>query len=354
MSDKPEFSRRTFLRAIGMSTAGLALGGGAAWAYTQVLDQQAAEAALQQLTAQVSAAQQQSVSLDATVGALQGQITTLNAELAAATSQNAELANALASAQKTAMDAHTHAAETTNRLTAAEAKLTVAEAKLTQYQTLIGLFDQLEAIGLDGLTREGLSAAAAGLSQALGLSPLVQSGLKLANGLLDEFEKTLPDFTAGLAWLGERVVRLKASLLLLEKAAKVTVAQAATGVVAIFGGFIKFVMDYLPFDIGEQTRATFSAAQTLITHTAEVSTQAEAEVLSKMTRYVGDGPANWRRQLVTPLRTQAMPPADQLVTAVTTANAQFTQKLQTPVQAALDKRAALKTLIAEHRAKHQL
>jgi hypothetical protein len=347
MSDQSDFSRRMFLRAVGMSAAGLALGGGAAWAYGQLSDKEAALAAMQQFQAQVADARQQNLSLDAIVTSLQGQVAQLDAELAATTSQNAQLANALTAAQQEALSAKTQLAE-------AQAKLEAAEARLTQFQDLITLYEQLESVGLDTLAQDGLKSAAAGLATAMGVTPLVQSGVQTAASLLDEFEKLLPAFNAGLAWLSEQMIQLKLNLHSLERTAKTTLAEAATGVVAVFGGFIKFVLDYLPFNIGQQTRAAFGAAQAVIVNTADVAAQTDAQLLEPVWRYVSGGPNSWEKQLVRPLREQTLLPARRLAAAVEQAQATFDATLQTPLQTALEQRAQIKARIKEQRTRYQL
>lgn len=347
MSDQPDVSRRVFLRAVGMSVAGLALGGGAAWTYGQLTEKEAALAAMQQFQAQVADARQRNQSLDAFVASLQGQVAQLDAELAAATSQNAQLANALTAAQQEALNARTQLAE-------AQTKLEAAEMRLAQFQDLIALYEQLESVGLDALAQDGLKSAAAGLTAAMGVTPLVQSGVQMAASLLDEFEKLLPAFNAGLTWLSEQMIQLKLNLYTLERAAKTTLAEAASGVVAVFGGFIKFVLDYLPFNIGEQTRAAFGAAQAVIVNTADVTSQTDAQLFEPLWRYVSGGPNSWEKGLVKPLREQTLLPARRLVSAVEQAQSVFDTALQTPLQAALQQRAQLKTRIAEQRARLQL
>ncbi|MCS6909903.1 MAG: hypothetical protein NZM11_04965 [Anaerolineales bacterium] len=347
MSDQADFSRRIFLRAVGMSVAGLALGGGAAWAYGQLSEKEAALAAAQQLQAQVADARLHNQSLDALITSLQGRVAQLDAELAAATSQNAQLANALTAAQQEALSAKTQLVE-------AQTKLKAAEARLAEFQDLIGLYEQLESVGLDTLAQDGLKLAAGGLATAMGVTPLVQSGVQTATSLLDEFEKLLPTFNAGLGWLSEQVIQLKLNLLTLERAAKTTLAEAATGVVAVFGGFIKFVLDYLPFNIGERTRAVFSVVQAVIVNTSDVASQIDAQLLEPLWRYVSGGPNSWEKQLVKPLREQTLLPASRLASAVEQAQATFDAALQTPLQAALQQRIQLKTKIAEHRARLQL
>jgi hypothetical protein len=347
MAANLDFSRRLFLRAAGLSVAGVAVGAGAAWAYGQTTDTEAARAALSQLQTQLATAQAEKTTLEGSFATLNQQVVTLDSQLAAATTQNAQLATALTDSQKEAEVLRTQLADL-------QARLTGAEGKLTEYKDLIGLYDQLEGVGLDALAQNGLQTAAAGLTSALGLMPLVQSGLQSARGLLDDFEKVLPDFHDGLAWLSDQIINLKLGLFAVEKAAQTTLTHAATGVVAVFGGFITFVLDYLPFDIGKQTRATFDGAQSLITQTSGMTAQTDERVFNKMSRYVSGGPNSWQTKLVAPLREQTLAPAEKLLSAVNEAQTTFSATLANPVQSALEQRASLRQKISEHRAAHGL
>ncbi|MBL8055978.1 MAG: hypothetical protein JNK29_04735 [Anaerolineales bacterium] len=347
MSDVADYSRRIFLRALGLGAAGLVVGGGAAWAQGQLADQAALQGSVQTLEAQLAAAQKTRLGLDGSLAALQGQVTTLEAQLGAATGQNAQLAQALTQSQS-------EAEALRGELAALQSRLAETERRLGEHRELIGLFDQLESVGLDAVAADGLRSAAAGLAAALGASPVLRAGLDTARRLLAEFEQVLPDFQAGLGWLGDQVIRLKLELYALERAAQPLVAAAAAGATAVFGGFVRVVLDYLPFDIGAKTRAAFEAAQAVITRASDVSGQTDERVFGKLSRYVSGGQQSWQQQLVPPLRDQTLASAEHLLTAVDGAQQTFEAALRGPAQAALDQRAALRQQIAAYRAARQL
>ncbi len=83
---------------------------------------------------------------------------------------------------------------------------------------------------------------------------------------------------------------------------------------------------------------------------ADMSTQ----VLDRISKYVGDGPQNWKRTLVTPLRNKTLTPAANLLLALAEADTTFTTALHEPVTAALDRRAQIRAQIAALRAANQL
>lgn len=347
MSNAPDYSRRVFLRALGLGAAGLAVGGAAAWAEGQLTERAALESAVGTLQTQLGTAQTGQAALNGTVTALQGQVTTLDTQLGAAQTQNAQLADALTQAQRRLEALQTELAQT-------QTQLTDAQTRLSQHQTLLGLYDQLESLGLDELTQTGLQSAAAGLASVLGIAPLVRGGLETARRLLAEFEQVLPDFQAGFSWLGDQVIHLKLDLYALEKAAQPFVSAAAAGTVAAFGLFVQAVLNALPFDIGAKTRAAFAAAQTLITQTNDLAGAADERVFGKLARYVSGGARSWQQQFVPPLREATLAPTEQFVTAVDGAQQTFQTALYTPVQATLTQRASLRQQIAAYRTDHQL
>ncbi len=344
----PASSRRRFLlQAAGMTAAGLALGGGAAWAKGRADEAAAAEAAVKDLQARLAAASNTTAALDLSSAGLQQQLTTLEGQLASVSGQNAQLASALSAAQ-------TESTDLKAQLAAAQAQLNAANDQLGKFKTLIGLYDQLEGIGVDTLVRNGLTALATGLTTALGLIAAVDDGVQLAHLLLHNFEKLLPDFHAAMTWLGTQLVNFKLGLYAVETAAQRTIQEALTGLTAVFGGFVNFVLDHLPFNIGADVRATFAATQDLLLTVDTAAADMGAQVLDKISKHVSDGPQGWRRTLVAPLREKTLAPAAQLLSALAEANTTFTTALNDPVTAALDQRAQVREKIAAIRAAIQL
>lgn len=343
----PDYSRRIFLRALGLGAAGLAVGGAAAWAESALSDQTQLQAAAAAWQNQALAAETQQATLKTSLAGVQNQLSTLHTQLGAATSQNAQLAEALTNTQQTVTTLHAQLAETQQQLAA-------AQARLSQHQELLGLWDQLENQGLDTLAATGLQSAAAGLAAALGSVPLVRAGVAAAQDLLQNFENVLPDFQAGLAWLSDQVLELKLSLFALEKAAQPLAVSAAAGVVGAFSGIVKLALDYLPFEIGDRLRAAFRATEGVVTRSQDLAGASDDKVFNKLSRYVSGGPRSWQTQLAPPLRQQTLRPAADLATAVEGAQRTFDATLNAPVQAALERRAALRAQIAAYREQHGL
>ncbi len=346
-ASNPEHSRRVFLRALGFTAAGLALGGGAAWAQGQAEAASAYENALSDLQARLAEAQASQSSLDLATADLRTLAETLRGQLSLATSQNAQLAEALAAAQRESLDLKT-------QLARAQAHLAARDDQLRRSSELNALYAQLEAVGLDEIVSGGLAALAGGLAAALRQSSAVQLGLKTARDLLAGFEAALPGVNAALQWLGDQTVALKLGLFSLERAAQTTASAALSGVVAVFGGFVSFVLKHLPFDAGQKSQATFAAAESVIGQTSALMREMDAQVFGQISRYVSDGERNWKKTLVRPIREQALGPADALLAAVAQADSTFQARLKAPADQALGRRADLRRQIADYRAAHGL
>jgi len=335
------FTRRRFLlQALGFSAAGLAIGGGSAWAKAQMEEGAAAEAALAELRAQLGASTPGSATVADVVAALQSQ-------LASATGQNGQLASALSTTQQ-------EIANLKSQLAAAQGNLGAATDSLNKHRELVTLFDQLNGVDLDGVLQGGLAAAAGGLSTALALGPLVTQGVTLGRNLLASFEQTLPGLRDAMTWLGDQVLRLRLGLYAIEAAARQTINAALSGIATVFGGFISFVLDYLPFNIGANVKATLNATQSLLTGLVEVLDGTDQKVLGIISPLVSAGPQDLAKTLVEPLREQSLKPAGQLVMALGEADQTFKASLESPARLALAQRAEIRARIAAYRQSNRL
>jgi hypothetical protein len=340
-------SRRVALKALGLTAAGLAVGGGGAWLKTRLDDGARAEAAVQSLQTQLADASTTNTTLDLSTTTLQSQVAQLQGQLNSAISQNAELAASLSTSQRQSADLGV-------QLEAAQSALNLATAQLARYKELTGLFDLLEGVNLDAVAQTGLSAMAAGFTTTLGGAALLVDGLTAARDLLAKFEKTLPDFDTAMKWLGDQVVALEVGLFAIQSAAQKTINKVVTGLEKTFGGFADFVLDHLPFNIGENVRKTLAATQNVLTSVAALSDAAPDNVLNKISKYVNDGPQSWKTTLVKPLNEKALTPTATLLTQLNDAGATFTTSLNDPVTAAIAQRALIREQIAALRAQNKL
>ncbi len=348
ISDERGFSRRRFLlQTLGLTTAGLAVGGGAAWTKSQLEAGAAAEAQAQALQTQLASVSAEKSALDLSVSALNGQLADVQTQLNAILSQNMELASALSASRQEAADLQ-------KRLAGKQAELEAVNAQLSQSKELIGLYTALDSTNLDAIVEAGLAAVSGGLTAALGLSPALREGLNRAGQRLLEFEQSLPDIQEAIHWVGEQVVILKLGLYAIELAAQRALNELLTGLDAAFGGFVRFILEHLPFGIGEDVKHTLAATQNLLVSLPGVADGLNEKVLNRISPHVNEGAKDWKRSLVEPVRAGALTPAGDLLQQLASAQAAFAQALQEPAQTALQRRAELRQQIAAFRAAHQI
>ena len=339
--------RRLLLKAMGLGAAGLAAGSLAAWTKGELDTAAAAGTTLADTKRQLETTSAAQAALALSYSTLQTQANDWQTQLAAAAAQNAQLAGAVNAAQQEANDLKA-------KFTAAQTALKAANERLARSQDLIGLYNQLDGVGLDNIVTNGLGVVSGALAGVAGPAGLLRDGVAKAHDLLTNFEKVLPNFSSAMAWLGEQVVKTKVALWAVESAAQQVANSTLSGVTAIFGGFVGFVLDHLPFNIGANVRQTLSEVQTLLAGVTTLSDQAADQVLLKISRYVDDGPQGWQQALVTPLRANTLAPAGQVLIAVSGASDAFHTSLNHPAQTALQQRQAVRDQIATFRSTHGL
>lgn len=330
---------------MGLGAAGLAAGGVAAWTKGELDNAATAGITLADTTRQLDTANAAKAALALSYSTLQTQANNLQAQLAAATTQNAQLASAVNAAQQEAGDLK-------SKLTAAQTALETANERVARSKELIGLYNQLDGVGLDNVVSSGLGIVAGALAGVAGPAGLLRDGVDAAHGLLTNFEQVLPNFSAAMAWLGDQVVKIKVALWAVETTAQQAANSSLSGVTAVFGGFVGFVLDHLPFNIGANVRQTLTEVQNLLAGATAMSDQAADQVLLKISHYVDDGPQGWKQAMITPLRNNTLAPADQVLTAVSGAGDAFATSLKDPANAALQQRQALRDQIANFRSTH--
>lgn len=337
-------TRRLFLKTLGLGAVGLAAGGGAAWVTGEF---NTTTATAEELRAQLLAALEANAALQGEAGAAQSNLTL-------AVDQNAQLVTTLSGVQTEAASLQTHVTTLQSQLEATALQLEAANVQVAKAQTLIALYDQLESLGFDDLTREGLTNMGQQLMTTVESLPVVREGLALARTLLNEFEETLPSWEESLDWLGEQLGWLTAGLGLIEQAAGQVISATFTGLTEIFQGFITFILEHLPFNIGARTSETLNTTQVVIARLPSVVGEADTKIVKSFKSRVGRGETGWGRTLIRPLREKALSPADKLAASLKDTETTFTTALKAPVEAALEQRAALRAAIQQFRTENQM
>ncbi|MBI3241898.1 MAG: hypothetical protein HYZ49_06345 [Chloroflexi bacterium] len=343
MSDSIPFNRRAFLQqAILFTGAGLALGGVAAYAKDQWDAGEAASAAstvsLDSLRAQLAEASNQVAILNEALAASEAALTELRPQLATALGKNAELQNALTQQQADADSLKSQLAE--------------AVSVIASHKQLIDLFDKLDAIGLDDVLQTGLNAASTAFAGLLGLAPLALAGIASARSLLDNFEIQFPSFRANLDWLKKNLDALTSGVAAVEAAiqgALSTLDPALTRMTQ----FIIYILDHLPFGIGQSAKNALNANDTLYASLPAFITGASSQIFTIFNEPFGTSERGLSKSLLQPVREKALAPSEKLGAQVTATNDVYVKDLHVPASVALTQRAQLRKEIADFREKNK-
>lgn len=348
-------SRRTFLKALGLTTAGLVVGGGAALG-ADTLTQAASLTA--QTVARANSLETQLTTAQANARLTASELAAVRAQLEAALAANARLSADL-SAARTREDALTaRLADVTAQLRQTETDLAAHREQLGAAHTLIHLFDALESANLDAIVQNGLTAALGGLAGAVALAPAVRAGVTTARALLDELETVRQRVNQALTWLGDQVVQLQVSLFGVEQAGQafegLVTGAALGGAVQAFARFAQHIVRWVPFGWGDKVSQALTATQNQLERSHSLAREVNNAVFKATSRHFADTPNNITHTLAEPVRTQALAPAEALSQAVEHAQTTFDTALTQPAQAVLEQRARLRAQVAQFRAEHGL
>lgn len=333
-------SRRDFIqKAVLLTGAGLAAGGAAAvgkevWDLTQ-----GSAAELETLRTQAASSSGQIVQLQTSLAAAESELGELRPKYAAVLSSHAELQNTLTGKQQ--------------EVDSLRAELAGAQARLEKLSALVGMYDRLDNHTFDSLIDDGLAAASAGLAGAIGLTPLVADGMRLARTLFEGFEGQFPNFRSGLGWLRDRLNDLSGSILAVENAIRQAL-KSLDPLTSTMSQLVSYILTYLPTNIGLGVKGALDSVNLLYQALPNVITGAHDQVIDMLSEPFGESEKSWRRTLVTPIRDKSIAPAEKLAVQVRSLGDTFSKNLHDPVKQALAQRAAALKEIADFKSANSL
>ncbi len=227
------------------------------------------------------------------------------------------------------------------------AQLEAAQAEIADLRELTGLWQTLDQIGLDDLVRGGMTLVADALKTMLGVLGLLQSGLAKGQAALDKFIFALPSPQDGVRWLQGKVSRLADDLeWLTEKVEEVV--GAADPFTTKVAEFVLWVLNRLPFGAGDKARAGMDAMQTVINSLPDLVEGINTDILDPLAAWFGDEEDdNLFGVLLNPVTDHLIDPAHDVLAGFTTFEGTYQDKLETPVEEALDERALIRARIQE-------
>ncbi len=313
-------TRRDFvLRLMLGGTAALALGGGAALVYNQRRQEPRVQEVILPYGSEAG-----DPDLPANVAELAARVADLEYELAERTGERDQAVSDVADA---------------------ETRLAALEQELADAQALLELWQSHDNVGLDALVDAGLGLVYAALRNALTVLNILDSGLTAVRSVLARFVDALPGPIDAIEWLKTRITRLSADLDVLTQQVQKAVdsAQPFNGLIT---EFVLWILDELPFGIGDRARAGLEAMQGVVGGLPEIVSRVNTDVLDPLaTWFSRDQSKSLIGTLIRPVETQLMDPGKNVVAEFREFASYFETELVAPVQEALEARRALRTEI---------
>jgi hypothetical protein len=259
------------------------------------------------------------------------QIALLNSQLADMTAERDRLLGELAQAS--------------NDLNEAGAQLAEALAQLEDQRALNELWQQHDSVGLDDLLIAAFVLLNPALLSVMNFIAILRAGLSRGQGALDAFVAALPGPQQGIAWLKTRVSTLAASLDWVIEQVQEAI-EPVEPFAQLIANFVIWVLERLPFGIGAKAEAGLEAMQTVITGLPEMVEGINTAVLDPLADwFAGDEQRSLAGILLNPIVDNVFGPAGDVLQQVTSFDTTYQAQFATPVQQALDQRAAIRQQI---------
>jgi hypothetical protein len=241
----------------------------------------------------------------------------------------------------------------------AEAQVALEEAlnENARLRTLVGLYDGLEASGLDSILRAGMAALRLPLAALGAGAGALRSGVSHVKGSLRSLEEALPSAQQSLLWLESRVSALARSVKALEASlGRVLGDVAQHPMAARVEAFANSVLDHMPLGLGDKFRGTMEGLVSLVGGVDDLIEGANSVLLEPLR-------INWFSSredegigsaLVNPLVERLLDPLESHLGQVDALVDVWQVELVEPAERVLAERAAARAQIAEYKAEHGL
>jgi hypothetical protein len=223
-------------------------------------------------------------------------------------------------------------------------------AQVEKLQGLLALYEHLDQIGIDAVVSTALAAFKIFLDKLRGGVGLLRDGVNAVEGTFNGFQNTFGAIRDGLT-TAEAAVNNVAALL---KNAEDWLGQTTSPLQPLIQQVHQFFDDLLskiPFGVGDNIRKTIDGLIGLVVAVPAMVQDVNTSLLEPLrTGWFSDDRAkNLQGALLDPVSHQVLEPLKNFLGDVDQTLAHWESDVSTPVQAALDGRAAVRQQIAEYK-----
>ena len=232
--------------------------------------------------------------------------------------------------------------------TVAELEAAIETLKL---KGLLTLYENLERIELDAIVSTAIAAVGLLLNGVESGSLAIKAGLDSVEELLLDFEGAFPTIRAGIEWTEGVISALADRLQALEDAIE-EVLEKAEPITDAVGSFSDFVLDRLPFGIGDRIRAILDRMGDLITSIPEAIEGINTRLLERLRQdwFSEEKGKGLKARLIDPIVTRLLDPSEAFLGRLAELVGGWEEKLVKPVENAISERDAIRGEITRYKA----
>jgi hypothetical protein len=239
--------------------------------------------------------------------------------------------------------------------TQADLTKATADDEIARLQGLVELYEKLERVGLDAIIQTGMAAVGllfGGLE--LGAKGL-KSGLELVEKGLSSIEKTFPTVRTGVEWVEMEVSALADGIDALQTTLG-RVLDKASPITEALGDFVTFVLDKLPFGIGDKVQSVLGSLSELVSGIPELVEGINAHLLEPLRQewFSNEKGKGLDDALLKPLVAHVFDPLEAHLGDLAGLIDAWQQGLVAPSQQAIEERAMIRRQIAQYKKEHGL
>jgi hypothetical protein len=232
-----------------------------------------------------------------------------------------------------------------------------ASADLARLQGLVDLYEGLEKVGLDAILETGMLAMALPLAAVEAGARLLKQGLEWAEEGLLALSEALPTARESLTWLERQVSALAAAIETLQAAIGRALDRAMDNPIGhALQEFSAWVLDHLPFGLGDRIGQVLDGLVTVITGVDELVEGVNTRLLEPLDRkwFSAGEEEGLNASLVNPLVTRVLDPLEAHLDDLSTLADTWQAKVMAPTQEALAERARIRTEISRYKEDHAI
>ncbi len=243
-------------------------------------------------------------------------------------------------------------------LTASGSEIEQLKARIEELETqnddlssLNSLWQALDDVGLDTLVASAVGVVGTALVNAMKVVDLLRIGLAKGQLAISSFLSALPGPQAGFIWLQGQIKALGINLDDLSE--KVQEAVEASGKLASqVAEFVLWVLDKLPFGIGNKARAGMEAMQLIVSDLPELVDGITDDIFDPLLVWFSkDDDGNLAGILLDPINNHIIEPAENVLAELKQFQTDYEEKLSSPVNNAIAQRKSIRGDIEEYQAR---